>query len=74
MAEPGDTVHLEDGIYGVQLATTRDGEQDSPIIVEGGPGAIINGDISPSVVVTHSYITLKVCRPSDPSTFKFYDG
>ncbi|CAM9477454.1 unnamed protein product, partial [Hapterophycus canaliculatus] len=59
MAEPGDIVHLEDGIYDVQLATTMDGEQDNPIVVEGGPGAIINGDSSPSVLVTHSYITLK---------------
>ncbi len=60
LAEAGDTVFLEDGIYEDALETVRDGETDNPIVVEGGPNAILNGIKSPSVFVTHSFIELKV--------------
>lgn len=60
LAEAGDTVLLEDGTYDEALETVRDGERDNPIVVEGGPNAILNGVKSPSVFVTHSFVELKV--------------
>lgn len=61
LAEPGDTVSLADGIYDQAIVSTRDGTKEDPITVVGGPDAIINGDYSSrSVLITHSFITLKV--------------
>lgn len=60
LAEAGDTVLLEDGIYEEALETVRDGESGNPIVVEGGPNAILNGMKSPAVFITHSFIELKV--------------
>ena len=61
LAEAGDIVSLADGTYDAAIVSHRDGEEGSPITVEGGPGAIINGDYnSRSVLIKHSFITLKV--------------
>lgn len=62
LAEAGDTVSLQDGIYEQALETVRDGEPGNPITVVGGPGAIINAqnDAGRSVHVGHSFIELKV--------------
>ncbi|CAM9617951.1 unnamed protein product [Ectocarpus sp. 12 AP-2014] len=60
LAEAGDTVHLLDGIYNSAVVSVRDGEFGSPITVAGGPGAIIKGSYGlRSVLITHSFITLK---------------
>ena len=62
LAEPGDTVSLADGTYDQAIVSERDGEPGNPITVVGGRGAIINGDYRRrSVLITHSFITLKVC-------------
>lgn len=62
VAEAGDTVSLADGTYDGAIVSTKDGTADAPITVTGGRGAIIKGDYdSRSVLVTHSFITLKVC-------------
>ncbi|CAM9939140.1 unnamed protein product [Ectocarpus sp. 6 AP-2014] len=60
LAQAGDTVNLQDGTYDSALVSVRDGEFGSPITVSGGPGAIIKGSYSSrSVLITHSFITLK---------------
>lgn len=61
LAQAGDTVSLADGTYDVPIVSQRDGDQDSPITVVGGSGAIIMGDFeSRNVLIRHSFITLKV--------------
>ena len=63
MAEPGDTVHLADGIYDIALVSYRDGEEDDPITIEGSREAVINGaHSSRSVLINHSFITLRVSQ------------
>ena len=61
-AQPGDTISLTDGIYDTALESYMDGEDGSPIIIEGSSDAIINGknDDSRSVLIKHSFITLRV--------------
>ncbi|CAB1118084.1 unnamed protein product [Ectocarpus sp. CCAP 1310/34] len=60
LAQAGDTVNLQDGTYDSALVSVRGGEFGSPITVSGGPGAIIKGSYSSrSVLITHSFITLK---------------
>ena len=61
LAGPGDIVELEDGIYEDALESVTDGEEDNPITVIGGWGAIIKSISSPSVLITHSHIHLVVC-------------
>ena len=62
LAEAGDIVSLADGTYDAAVVSHRDGKKGSPITVEGGPGAVIKGDYSSrSVLIKHSFITLKVC-------------
>ena len=62
LAMPGDIVSLADGTYDQAIVSERDGEPGNPITVVGGRGAIINGDYRRrSVLITHSFITLKVC-------------
>ncbi|CAN0284514.1 unnamed protein product, partial [Laminaria digitata] len=61
LAKPGDTVSLADGRYDRALVTKADGEEGNPITIEGGEGAVINGDYSSrSVLIQHDYITIKV--------------
>ena len=64
LAGPGDIVELEDGIYEDPLESVTDGEEDNPITIIGGWGAIIKSISSPSVFITHSHIHLVVsfCR------------
>ncbi|CAM9793899.1 unnamed protein product [Ectocarpus fasciculatus] len=60
LAVAGDTVSLQDGTYDSAIVSVRDGEFGSPITVAGGPEAIIKGAYSSrSVLITHSFITLK---------------
>jgi hypothetical protein len=42
-AQPGDTVLLAPGIYRERVRFTRGGKRGSPVILEGEPGAIIDG-------------------------------
>ncbi|CAB1103337.1 unnamed protein product [Ectocarpus sp. CCAP 1310/34] len=61
LAQAGDTVNLQNGTYDSALVSVRDGEFGSPITVTGGPGAIIKGSSSSrSVLIAHSFITLKM--------------
>ena len=63
LAQPGDTIHLADGIYDEAVVSCRDGEVDNPITIEGSSGAIINGDYSSRcVLINHSFITLRVSQ------------
>lgn len=61
-AQPGDTISLADGIYDTALESYMDGEDGSPITIEGSSDAIINGknDDSRSVLINNSFITLRV--------------
>lgn len=60
-AQAGDIVSLADGTYDQAIVSENDGEPGNPITVVGGRGAIINGDFnSRSVLIKHSFITLKV--------------
>lgn len=43
LVQPGDTLHLGDGIYKQTLKTVRGGTIDAPITIIGGRGAILNG-------------------------------
>ena len=60
LTKPGDIVELEDRIYEDPLESVTDGEEDSPITVIGGWGAIMKLVSSPSVFITHSHIHLVV--------------
>lgn len=66
-AGPGDTISLADGTYREPIITVVAGEEGNPLVIEGGPGAVISafsGDRdlmwSQKVVdVRHSWITLR---------------
>jgi len=59
-AQPGDTIHLEDGIFSESFETIRDGTKDRPITIKGSPDAIIKGDGSGRMIqVFHDYIHFK---------------
>ncbi len=49
MAQPGDTVVVRPGVYRGRVVFPRSGEPDKPIVLEGQPGAILDG----GEVVTH---------------------
>lgn len=61
-AQPGDTISLADGIYDAAVESCTDGEDGSPITIEGSSDAIINGknDDSRSILIKRSLITLRV--------------
>ena len=67
-AGPGDKISLEDGIYDTALESYTDGEKGNPITIKGSRDAIINGDNgdSRSVLINHSYITLRVSSQQMP--------
>ncbi|CAM9980487.1 unnamed protein product, partial [Laminaria digitata] len=59
-AGPGDTVTLSDGVYTEPIVTTQDGEEDNPITIKGGTGAIVSGEYDDKVVtVRHSWVSLE---------------
>lgn len=68
VAGPGDTVSLADGVYREPIVTMAHGEDGNPLVIEGGPGAIISafsGDRSlmwsqKVVDIRHSWTTLRV--------------
>lgn len=66
LAQPGDTVFLEDGNYTGHwdqgaIRTVRDGTEDMPITIEGSANAVIKGSMSGRAVhVLHNYIHLRV--------------
>jgi len=76
--QPGDTISLADGIYDTALESYMDGEDGSPITIEGSSDAIINGknDESRSVLIKHSFITLRVSptyfQPSVQSRTRYH--
>ena len=60
LAMPGDTINLSDGSYTESIVTVRDGEEDRPITIKGGNGAIIHGDNDDKIVtVLHSWVSLE---------------
>lgn len=59
VARAGDTVLLSDGTYTDRVESVIDGEKGSPIKIKGGQEAVIKAE-SPSVKVTHNWITLQV--------------
>lgn len=59
LAQPGDTIHLNDGVYFQNFDTVRDGTIDKPIIIEGGKNAVIKGDRTRMIQVFHDNIHLK---------------
>lgn len=77
VAGPGDTVSLADGLYREPIVTMAHGEEGSPLVIEGGPGAVISafsGDRSlmwsqKVVDIRHSWITLRVRSASNGVAF-----
>lgn len=62
-AGPGDTLSLADGIYDEPIVTVAGGAEGSPLLIEGGRGAVVNGafgDLHRAVYVQHSWVTLQV--------------
>lgn len=63
VAGAGDIVSLADGIYNEPIVTIAGGAEGAPLIIEGGPGAVINaayGDTHRMVYVQHSWVMLQV--------------
>lgn len=60
LAQPGDTIKLEDGEYFEDLLSVRDGEEDKRITISGSRKAILHGTGNEPRLfeITHSYITL----------------
>lgn len=58
-AQPGDTVHLSDGVHNEDMVTVRDGEKGNPITIKGSRKAIVHGGGNSRVFqVFHDYITI----------------
>lgn len=71
LAQPGATIYLAAGIYDEAVVSYRNGEVDDPITIEGSNDSIINGDYSSRcVLITHSFITLRVSPYTDLLFFK----
>ena len=63
LAEPGDTIFLADGTYDTAIVSYRDGKEGQPITIQGGNDVVIKGNYrSRSVLINHSFISLKVSR------------
>lgn len=63
VAGAGDIVSLADGIYNEPIVTIAGGAEGAPLIIEGGPGAVINaayGETHRMVYVQHSWVMLQV--------------
>ena len=60
LAQPGDTIKLEDGDFFEDLLSVRDGEEDKRITITGSRNAILHGTGNEPRLfeVNHSYITL----------------
>lgn len=58
-ARAGDTVFLSDGTYTDRVESVIDGEKGHPIKIKGSHEAVIKAE-SPSVKITHSWITIQV--------------
>lgn len=60
VAQPGDTVELQDGEYREDLVTVRDGEPDRRIVITGSRNAVLKGTGKESRLFQcfHSYITI----------------
>ncbi len=60
LAQPGDTVELQDGEYREDLVTVRDGEPDKRIVISGSRNAVLKGTGKESRLFQcfHSYITI----------------
>ncbi|MFW5852985.1 MAG: hypothetical protein ACOCUR_03060, partial [Nanoarchaeota archaeon] len=59
-AMPGDTIHLQDGVYYESFVTVRDGTTEKPITIEGSPDAIVKGDGEGRMIqVFHDHIHFK---------------
>ena len=59
MARGGDTISLADGYYRGRVRSTVSGFKRSPIKIVGSKEAVLQAS-SPSVLIEHSWITLKV--------------
>lgn len=61
MANPGDTIRLADGVYfqDVVIGVEDSGEANAPILITGGPAAIIKGNGDSRIVeINGDYLTL----------------
>ncbi|CAM9155831.1 unnamed protein product [Ectocarpus sp. 12 AP-2014] len=43
LAQPGDTIELEKGMYNEELVSSRDGEEGKPITITGSRDAVLSG-------------------------------
>ncbi|CAM9351675.1 unnamed protein product, partial [Discosporangium mesarthrocarpum] len=60
-ANPGDTIHLADGVYKTGIMSVVDGEEGAPITITGSRDAVVSG-VNPddrTVTIKHSYIHLR---------------
>eukprot|EP00904_Undaria_pinnatifida_P014063 jgi/Undpi1/9788/HiC_scaffold_27.g12243.m1 len=60
LAEPGDTIVMNAGLYHEDLKTVRDGTLDAPITIAGPKSAVIRGKSGGSVMdINHDFIHLR---------------
>lgn len=60
LAQPGDTISLEDGKFNEELLSSRDGEEGNPITITGSRNAILSGTGKKGRLfeINHSYWTV----------------
>lgn len=59
LAQPGEIISLATGVYLQDVVTKRNGQENSPIVINGPPGAVIKGGGKDRVFeVDHDYIVL----------------
>jgi len=61
LAQPGDQINILDGTYNENVKTYRQGTEDKPIRIIGGPKAIVKSAVPRARVfeINHSYIHLE---------------
>jgi hypothetical protein len=59
-AQPGDVIHLAEGVYAQDIKSVRDGTKGNPITIEGPATAVLTGAGANRVVeINHDFITLR---------------
>lgn len=60
LAQPGDTIELEDGKFNEELLSSRDGEEGNPITITGSRNAVLSGTGKTGRLfeINHSYWTV----------------